>query len=166
MALRDTLKKMEETEKDSAVIVQTKLKQWRQEAIPELFKRIQALLLDLIKDGLITVGPKRTESRTEEKTGPYNVEVLDLVIRGRTITFSPLALFVFGSDGRVDLFTRGRLDQRYLLLRTRDDTKAKDIWGIVSEKERQESRRRALPQGIPELSRSTLEDAVEKLLKV
>ena len=117
------------------------------------------MLSDLIVDGLITVGPRRTEPRSEQLTGQYSIDVLDLSIRGRTITFSPVARYVFGSAGRVDLFARGGLATRYLLLRTVDDATGKDRWGIVSE----EGLR--FPGALPELSRPTLEDAIQKLLQ-
>lgn len=166
MSLRETLEQMGRSDKETAQKVRETLKQWREVAIPGLFEQVKEMLSDLIVDGLITVAPLRAEPRSEQLTGPYSIDVLDLGIRGRTITFSPVARYVVGSAGRVDLFARGGLGARYLLLRAVDDATGKDHWGIVSEKERQESKKGPrFPGRLPELSRSTLENAIQNLLQ-
>lgn len=160
MSLRETLQKMEETDKASKQVIGAKLKEWREVAVPGLYRSVKEMLSDLIADGLVAAPPPRTERRTEELTGPYEIEVMDLAIRGRTITFNPVALFVMGAMGRVELFARGRLDRRYILLRLKDDSSGKDRWFIVSEK----NGLRLPLMSLPELSRETLEDVIEKLL--
>jgi len=161
MSLRETLQKIEEQEDVSRPQIQAKLKEWREAAIPRLYQSVREMLSDLITDGLVTVNPPRAERRTEELTGPYEIEVMDLAIRGRTITLNPVALFVIGDAmGRVELSARGRLDRRYILLRHKDDS-GKDRWFFYSEKDGP----RKLPlTSLPELSRETLEDMIEKLL--
>jgi hypothetical protein len=161
MSLRETLQKMEETEKASKNQIQAKLKEWREVAIPGLYQSVKEMLADLITDGLVTVNPYRTERRTEELIGPYEIEVMDLAIRGRTLTLNPVALLVIGDAmGRVELSARGRLDRRYILLRHKDDS-GKDRWVFYSEKDGP----RKLPlKSLPKLSRETLEDIIEKLL--
>lgn len=160
MSLRKTLQKMEETEKASKQVIDAKLKEWRELVIPGLYRSVKEMLSDLISDGLVTVNPPRTERRTEELTGPYDIEVMDLAIRGRTITLNPVALFVIGAMGRVELFARGRLDRRYILLRLKDDYSGKDRWFIFPERDGPK-----LPlMNLPELSRETLENMIEKLL--
>lgn len=89
MSLRETLERMEETEKATKQVVDAKLKEWRETAIPSLCQSVREMLSDLIADGLVVVNPLRTERRTEQLTGPYEIEVMDLVIRGRTITLNP-----------------------------------------------------------------------------
>jgi hypothetical protein len=161
MSLRETLQEMEKTEEASKDQIQAGLKEWREVAIPGLYQSVKEMLADLISDGLVTVNPYRHERRTEELTGPYEIEVMDLAIRGRTLTLNPVARFVFGDAiGRVELSSRGRLDRRYILLRHKDDS-GKDRWFFFSEKDGP----RKLPiTNLPELSRQTLEDMIEKLL--
>jgi hypothetical protein len=159
MSLRETLLKMKETEEASKQDIPAKLKEWREVAIPGLYQSVREMLSDLIIDGLVTVNPSHTESRTEELTGPYEITVMDLAIRGRTITLSPVALFVIGAMGRVELFARGRLDLRYILLRLKDNS-GKDRWFIFSER----NGPRLPLMSLPELSRETLQDMIEKLV--
>lgn len=161
MSLRETLQKMEENEKASTQVIDAKLNEWRKVAIPGLYRSVKEMLSDLIADGLVTVNPPRAEHRTETLTGPYEIEVMDLAIRGRTITLNPVALFVIGDAmGRVELSARGRLDRRYILLRHKDNS-GKERWFFYSEKDGP----RKLPvTSLPELSRETLEDMIEKLL--
>lgn len=167
MSLRDTLRKMEETEKVSKQAIQGKLQEWREVAIPALYRSVKEMLSDLITDGLVTVNPLRTERRTEELAGPYEIKVMDLAIRGRTITFNPVALFVIGAIGRVELFARGRLDRRYILLRLKDNS-GTDRWCIFSERNGPKLPFRTLTSepetSLKELSSETLEDMIEKLL--
>jgi hypothetical protein len=159
MSLRETLLKMEETERPSKQEIQKQLVEWREVAIPGLYRSVRDMLSDLIADGLVTVNPSRTERRNEELTGPYDIEVMDLAIRGHTITLNPVALFAVGSIGRAELFARGRLDRRFILLRLKDKS-GKDRWFIFPESEGPK-----LPlTSLPELSRKTLEDMIEKLL--
>jgi hypothetical protein len=160
MSLRETLQKMEETERASKPVIDAKLKEWREVAIPGLYGSVKEMLSDLIADGLVTINPPRTERRTEELTGPYEIEVMDLAIRGRTITLNPVGLFTIGAMGRVELFARGRLDRRYILLRLKDDSSGKDRWFIFPER----NGPRLPLTSLPELSRETLEDVIEKLL--
>jgi hypothetical protein len=160
MSLRETLLKMEEGGKPSKQEIDTQLKEWREVAIPGLYQNIKDMLSDLIADGLISVSPPRIERRTEELTGPYDIEVMDLAMRGRTITVNPVGLFTAGAIGRVELFARGRLDRRYLLLRLKDNSSGKDRWVIFLEKDGP-----SFPlTNLPELSRENLEDVIEKLL--
>jgi hypothetical protein len=159
MSLRETLLKMEETEKPSKQEIDAQLKEWREVAIRGLYQSIKEMLSDLIADGLISVNPPRTERRTEELTGPYDIEVMDLAIRGRTITVNPVGLFTAGAIGRVELFARGRLDRRYILLRLKDNS-GKDRWFIF-----REGKGPSFPLiDLPELSRENLEDVIEKLI--
>jgi len=161
MSLRETLQKMEETEKASKQVIDAKLKEWREVAVPGLYRSVKEMLSDLIADGLVTANPLRTERRAEKLTGPYEIEVMDLAIRGRTITLNPVALFVLGDAmGRVELSARGRLDRRYVLLRHKDNS-GKERWFFYSEKD---GPRKVPVTSLPELSRQTLEDMIENLL--
>jgi hypothetical protein len=159
MSLRETLQKMEETQRASKQEIDAKLREWREVAIPGLYRKVRKMLADLIADGLVTINPSRIERRTEELTGPYDIEVMDLAIRGRTITLNPVGLFTIGAMGRVELFARGRLDRRYILLRLKDDS-GKDRWFIFPER----SGPKFPLTSNPELSHKTLEDMIEKLL--
>lgn len=159
MSLRETLQKMEETEKVSKLEIRAKLKEWREVAIPRLYQTVKTMLSDLIADGLVGVNSPRTERRTEDLTGPYDIAVMDLAIRGRTITLNPVALFTIGANGRVELFARGRLDRRYILLRLEDES-GKDRWFSFPESE---GPKFPLTSN-PELSRKTLEGMIERLL--
>ena len=70
MSLRETLQKMEETEKASGQEIDVKLKEWREVAIAGLYRSVKENLSDLITDGLVRINPCRTERRTEEMTRP------------------------------------------------------------------------------------------------
>ena len=60
----------------------------------------------------------------------------------------------------VELFARGRLDRRYILLRLKDNSSGKDRWFIFLEKNGP-----SFPlTNLPELSRENLEGVIEKLL--
>ena len=160
MSLRETLLKMAETAEPSKQEIDAQLTEWREVAIPGLYQSIKATLSNLIAEGLISVNPPRTEHRTEELTGPYEIEVMDLAIHGRTITVNPVGLFTIGAIGRVELFARGRLDRRYILLRLKDNSSGKDRWFIFLER----NGPRFPLTDLPELSRENLEGVIEKLL--
>jgi hypothetical protein len=158
MSLRETLQEMQRAEQGSAQETQELLREWRQSAIPNLYKRVEELLADLIQDHLVEI-ERHTEPRREELTGPYEIEVLDLKVGGKTLSLRPAARFVVGAKGRVDLVTRGRLDPVYFLLRDRG-TEGQDQWAIVPS----DARRKHPLSELPQLSRTTLEEAIQKLL--
>jgi hypothetical protein len=161
MSLRETLKTIEQSEKDSAEKAQEELREWRETAVPTLYRFVLESLGDLVNKEKGPIKPSyHSEARNEELTGPYNIDVLDLAVSKRTISFSPVARFVFGGAiGRVEVFARGRLDLRYVLLRYKNEA-GEDHWVIRTEAVSASQRKEPSP-----LSKQTLEDAIDKLVR-
>jgi len=158
MSLRQKLKEIERANKATQVDVRRLVNEWVA-AVHELYERVAHDLGDLIQDQVINV-IRQPVTRSEERTGPYQIYELNLHVAGKTIAFNPVALFVVGANGRVDLFAKGRLDTRYHLLRLKGPHGGSDRWFIT----RADTLRKLPLPKLPELSRKNLEDAIETLV--
>lgn len=100
-------------------------------SISQLCRLVAEWVLPYEKDGLISsvVTPFNVK---EEPFGEYVVHSLVLQAGNAKILLRPVARFVSGATGRVDMFTQGRggLDERYRLLRKSYDDE-EDRWAII-----------------------------------
>jgi len=157
MSLREKLQEKERARRFAQKDAKLSLQEWLT-SIKGLYRLVWEELAELRRDKLIEFG-SQTVDRSEELTGKYKTSELTLRAGGRTIVFSPVARFVVGSYGRVDLYALGRLNVRYYVLLDKTAGGA-DRWVIT---EADTPRKHPL-SALPELSRATLEDAIEKLL--
>ncbi|MDZ3993549.1 hypothetical protein [Pseudomonas sp. Teo4] len=97
---------------------------------------VQELLLDIERwiDPLAKAGLKVTRQMTHKSESPldkpvsYNIERIQLQFNGKTITFDPMARFIFGGKGRIDI----RADKQELILIRSASDDTEDQWGIWS----------------------------------
>lgn len=114
MALKEKLERLRRNDSSSDPAVT--LSEW-QDAVRTLLDDVEKWLAPFIAEGLMR--PQRTIiTLDEEDLGPYSVERLDLELgRGAELVLLPIARFVAGATGRVDLYAKGRMYQGYMLLR-------------------------------------------------
>ena len=161
MALRDTLKAMSDQEKAAAEFEARKpqiMVDWKA-SLEWLLTEIEGWLYEYVEAGHMTL-LRRAFTLREEHFGAYMVDGLDVRAGGAVVTVQPIARFVIGSPGRVDLFRQGYTgdDERYFMLRLGDERP--DTWGLRNPKR---DIRRVVGE-IGPLTRATFEGAVDNLL--
>ncbi|MFI5352560.1 MAG: hypothetical protein ACHQZS_06295 [Candidatus Binatales bacterium] len=121
-------------------------------------KFIEKRLSEELRKGLVKVS-RTPVQRYEESLGQYQTEELNFSLAGRVVVFSPVALRVIGSFGRVDVFLRGRIDQGFMILRAE---RMPARWAILQKSERRKLGHTPKPQP---LSEDSLDHAIESLLQ-
>ncbi len=119
---------------------------------------IEERLSEELRKGLVKVSRTKVE-RYEESLGQYQTEELNFSLAGGVVVFSPVALRVIGSFGRVDVFLRGRIDQGFMILRAE---RMPARWAILQKSERRKLGNTPKPQF---LSEDSLDHAIESLLQ-
>lgn len=118
MALIDKLKKMEEEKKATAETVRARVELWKG-AVKRLLDRIEQDFDDLKREGLAQF-TRESIRLTEDYTGSYGTERLRMTVGGGEIVFEPVALYIIGAAGRVDLYPRGLRNHGFMLFRIGD----------------------------------------------
>lgn len=133
---------------------------WLSKAISDWVKPYEA-------EGLITSEIAKFRIK-EDPFGEYIFNIIQLRAGNHTILFQPIARFVSGSTGRVDMYVEGRggPDERYRLLRKSRDGE-EERWGIIKPQQHMSTLDRALGIGVDSytvLGQETFEDALNVLL--
>ncbi len=115
------VKKKHQFEKNSASS-KRRLSRWRM-ALIELGMKLSKWLEAPISKQVVTL-EKSSKSITEELLGPYTVNAWTVTIGGRRVIFDPIATYVVGSYGRVDVVGPAA---RFKLIREKDD----GHWSLV-----------------------------------
>lgn len=114
-------KKKHEIEKNSASS-KRRLSRWKM-ALIELEMKLSKWLEAPIKKHVVTLA-KSPKSIAEELLGQYTVNTCTVMISGRRVVFDPIATYVVGSYGRVDVVGPAA---KFKLIREKDD----GHWSLV-----------------------------------
>jgi len=114
-------KKKQEIEKNSATS-RRRLARWRM-ALGELGMKLSKWLDVPIKKHVVTL-ERNPKEIVEELLGPYTVNAWTVTIGGRRVVFDPIATYVVGSFGRVDVVGPAA---SFKLIREKDD----GHWSLV-----------------------------------
>lgn len=125
MALKDTVDRLSRL-KEEPPPADRVVDDWRS-AVSDLYDRIADWLAPYVDEGtmLLTRHPK---SAHEERTGPYDIDVLDIDVGPETVRLDPRGAVVIGARGRIDMTLLGRGDPVMLILA---ETDAAPEWSIV-----------------------------------
>lgn len=142
------LKKKNQAAKSHDAIDWDSRRQSYLDAVEELYRQIEEILAESIRQGLVAVR-RRPKPLTESFIGNYSVDDLILVIGDEQVRFSPRGRNIAGAEGRVDVI--GERQEVTLVLQ-------KDVgWGVV------ESRQPRLR--IEPLSESTLSEVLRLVMR-
>ena len=122
MALRDTLRKQMENAEEDQRRAQQRVLNW-QNAVKALYTEVGIWFDEYVHDGLLKI-TKEDVLRNEELSGPYNIVQFYLEFSTFRAQFIPVATYIFGAQGRVDLAIPGyRAAAAVLLLPSIDHPK-------------------------------------------
>jgi hypothetical protein len=128
LPLRETLSELHEAAQQrpnpDAIVTR-----W-QKAVSDLYAIIERNLADYTAEGLLIL-QQREVSRSEEGLGVYAINELHIIAGTETIILTPIGVTVIGAHGRVDMFKRGYVNTRCILLWTGKATNAAG-WQIIS----------------------------------
>ena len=131
MALRDTLKAIQDREQEAANFESRKpevIAAW-QESIRWLLKEVRAWLAEYESDGAMTFSTGVVQL-DEELLGAYQAETLSIHAGPAGVRLVPVGRMIIGATGRVDIYRQGRPgdSERIKLLRT--DADRPDAWAL------------------------------------
>ncbi len=161
MSLRERVRQINSDTEETQRLNAQSLSDWLTD-LKELYgfveRFIDKRLSEELRKGLVKVS-RTPVQRYEESLGQYQTEELNFSLAGRVVVFSPVALRVIGSFGRVDMFLRGRIDQGFMILRAE---RMPARWTILRKSERRKPGNAPKPQL---LSEDSLDHAIESLLQ-
>ncbi len=127
MGLKDNLKKIQDQENEFDT--QKEINKWTQ-AVDDFYKDIEIWFKDLIDEGLMKL---KTEPRQtyEEMLGDYTINDLEISLGNRTVMLEPFGTMLIGAWGAIDMYMRGMLHDKKVILRIRDEKdKEKFYWAF------------------------------------
>ena len=176
MALQDTLKGLKqeaEKAKELKQEIPKEIDKWKS-AVDQLLSDISQWLssyeeqhLLTIEKGILQISENFPEGIPNEQ---YNISKINLKTQVLTIAIEPMARFIFGARGRVDMFVRGKEERRVTLLRTTSPEENKEKWVIFFPIKKETFLGRLSPPTLPNnrvyepLDKERFEKAVDYLL--
>jgi hypothetical protein len=138
MSLRDLLEKEKAAAEQSKADVEVRQDAWVKD-LDKLNLMIKDALRPLVNDNLVSI--EQVQSlRIESLTGSYRVTELKICAGRFVVSVKPVALHIFGANGRVDMFLEDRPDRVYLFTRRLPSALtsgfALERWLIVPPKEK------------------------------
>ncbi len=174
MPLRDALRDLAEQQRREAQAGSNRpaqIAEWK-ETVDTLMSRIREYLSEYEQDGSLSINTHRVRV-VEEDIATYEIAAMDIKAGPVLILIRPIARFVSGAEGRVDIHRRGRPFEEYrvMLLHMRLDGPAdQPLWCVQFPLEissRLDPLRPAIPgtRRVTPLDKGALELAIEFLLK-
>ena len=115
-ALREFLKQKQLEEQDLKKSKKDIVNDW-QERVSQLLSLFEKWLEPMVKENLVAI-ERNTIEMTEDPLGTYEIKVMDVTAGSARVNIVPIARYVVGASGRVDL-VRGH--NKTMLILTEDN---------------------------------------------
>lgn len=154
MSLEEKAKQLAEAKKRREPVDWNAERDWWLAALEALYRRIEAWLAPLHRQGLVACSRVSIEL-SEEDIGTYAADELVLEFGPEAIVVEPQGTLIVGARGRVDVFRRGaRSEPIMLILAGAKDNPHWEIWPTRDPRQRKP------------LEQSTFEGMLDTLLEV
>jgi hypothetical protein len=117
MSLRDTLRELREQQQREArggMDRPAQIAEWK-ETVDQLMTEIRGYLSEYEQDGSLSINLHRIRLN-EEDLGSYEIAAMDIKAGPILILVRPIARFVSGAEGRVDMHRQGRPGEEHRVM--------------------------------------------------
>jgi len=126
MSLKEKLIKLSEEKKNHDINWDEIREKWIKNT-SELYETIKEWFRELIDEGYMKI-TTREISISESNIGSYNIDRLYIDLSGPVLILNPFARMIIGGKGRIDVYFRGNVSEKVMLILSEEDPPEWELW--------------------------------------